>query len=78
VNGLNLTDCVVQSDDIQMRLESPFTWRRQAVLVFRRAEPARRYRVIVNGAEIGTWSGKELEKGIPVTPSLPVVPPPVR
>jgi hypothetical protein len=69
VNGLNLSGCAIEGDEIRLRLESPLRWRRPAVVVFRRAEPGRRYRVIGNGAEVGTWSGKDLEKGIRVTPA---------
>lgn len=68
VNGLNVTECGVQDGEIRLGLASPFPWRRKPVVVFHGTEPGRRYRVVVNGAEIGSWSGEELETGIPVAP----------
>jgi hypothetical protein len=66
VNGLNLTDCRVDAGRIEFGLSSPFQWKRPPVIVFRRTEPSRLYRVIVNGIEAGSWRGRDLEKGIPL------------
>jgi hypothetical protein len=66
VNGLNLTDCHVDAGRIQFRLSSPFQWMRPPVIVFRRTEPTRLYRVIVNGVEAGSWRAEEIERGIPL------------
>ena len=68
VNGLDLTACRVDSDAIRFRLTTPFAWNRKAVVTFRGAQPARRYRVWVNGGEAGAWRGDELEKGVALTP----------
>ena len=52
---------------IQLSVSSPFQWKRNPVVVFRRTDPAGRYQVYVNGADAGTWRGDDLEKGIPVS-----------
>ena len=49
---------------IRLRLSTPFAWKRQPVVVFRKTEPSRRYQLYVNGAEVGAWRGEELEKGV--------------
>jgi hypothetical protein len=67
VNGINLTECSIGDTVIRLQLSSPFDWQRSPVVTFRGAEPSRRYRVFVNGAEAGTWSGEDLKKGIPVS-----------
>ena len=66
VNGLDAAACTVEGGDIRITLTSPFAWSRPPVLAFHRCEPGRRYRVIVNGAELGAWPGAGLERGIPV------------
>jgi hypothetical protein len=66
VNGLNLTACAVKEEEIRFRLSSPFAWKRSPVVVFRHTNPSQQYRVEINEAEVGTWEGKELEKGIKV------------
>jgi hypothetical protein len=66
VNGLNLGECRIGDGQIHLRLSSPFDWKRPAVVVFRKTEPARRYRLEVNGTEAGTWSGEEMQRGIPL------------
>jgi hypothetical protein len=65
VNGLNVGDVSVSEGTVRFSLSSPFKWKRSPVIVFRQTTPARRYHVSVNGAEAGSWSGEELEKGIP-------------
>jgi hypothetical protein len=68
VNGLNLTQCTVRDGRIELKLFSPFVWHRQPTIVFHRAERNRRYRLIVNGADLGERSGAELTRGIAVWP----------
>ena len=67
VNGLNVIRCAVDGSQIRLEIRTPFAWTRQPVVVFRRAEPTRRYQVLLNGAEAGSWSGADLEKGIPLS-----------
>jgi hypothetical protein len=67
VNGLNLDECSIDDARRQLRHSSPFQWKRPPVIVFRHTGPSRRYRVIVNGAEAGSWRGEDLEKGIPLS-----------
>jgi hypothetical protein len=67
VNGLNVVGCAVHGSQVQLEIRTPFAWARKPVVVFRRTEPARRYQVLLNGAEAGTWSGAELEMGIPLS-----------
>jgi hypothetical protein len=64
VNGLNLTECTIQPDRIELSLSSPFKWPRPPVVVFRRTKPSRSYEVILNGVKAGSWRGEDLEKGI--------------
>jgi hypothetical protein len=67
VNGLNLGQCSIQEGRIQLNVSSPFNWERHPVVVFRRTDLARTYHVDVNGAEIGSWRGEDLERGIPLS-----------
>jgi hypothetical protein len=69
VNGLNLTQCHVDGGTVRIALSSPFSWSRQARVVFRRTKPSRTYKIYVNGIRIGVWRGDQLEKGILATPA---------
>ena len=69
LNGLNVIRCAVHGSQIRLEIRTPFAWTRQPVVVFRRAEPTRRYQVLLNGAEAGSWSGADLEKGIRLSPA---------
>ncbi|HTX53603.1 MAG TPA: hypothetical protein VMD08_09330 [Candidatus Baltobacteraceae bacterium] len=71
VNGLDLTECAVEEDQIRFRLCSPFRWRRRPVVVFRQATPERVYQLTVNGEIIGSWNGRALAAGIPLNRNLP-------
>jgi hypothetical protein len=66
VNGLNLTGCTAGAGEVRLQISSPFAWKHAPVVVFRHTEPARRYRIFVNGAEAGTWGSQDLENGIPL------------
>jgi hypothetical protein len=66
VNGLNVVRCAVRDARIELDIQTPFAWPRPPVVVFRRTEPTRRYHVVLNGTEAGTWTGADLEKGIPL------------
>jgi len=68
VNGIDIAASSVRAGEIRLRVASPFAWRRDAVLAFHNAEPARRYRVFVNGADMGARTGADLEKGLAVRP----------
>jgi hypothetical protein len=67
VNGLNVTRCAIQDSQVRLEISTPFPWTRPPTVVFHRAEPARRYQIFCNGAAAGSWSGAELEKGIPLS-----------
>ena len=69
VNGLNVVRCAVRGGRIRLEISTPFAWTRQPVVVFRRTEPARRYQILLNGSEAGTWIGADLEKGVPLSPA---------
>jgi hypothetical protein len=69
VNGLNVIRCAVHGSQIRLEIRTPFAWARQPVVVFRRAEPTRRYQVLLSGVEAGSWAGADLEKGIPLSPA---------
>lgn len=64
VNGLNITETSVSSGRIALRVASPYGWSRSPVIVFRGAEPGRRYRLQVNGRAAGEFTGAELARGI--------------
>jgi len=66
VNGLNVVHSSVRNAKIELEIHTPFTWVRPPVAVFHQANPACRYSVHLNGSDIGTWSGADLEKGIPL------------
>jgi hypothetical protein len=70
VNGLNLTRCKVAGDTIELEIGSPFRWNREPVAIFHGAEAKRAYRVVVNGADLGSKRGEELARGL----KLPRVP----
>ena len=67
VNGLNVSECSISDGQVRLRISTPFAWKRQPVVDFRRTEPTRRYRLVVNGFESGTWQGDDLEKGVAVS-----------
>ncbi|HVU22899.1 MAG TPA: hypothetical protein VHE13_02165 [Opitutus sp.] len=67
VNGLNIARCEVAADTIRLAIDTPFAWPRPPVLAFRRAEPDRVYRVLVNGAEAGARRGDELARGLEIS-----------
>ncbi|MGA2621511.1 MAG: hypothetical protein ABSF26_28140 [Thermoguttaceae bacterium] len=69
VNGLNVIRCAVHDSQIRLEIRTPFAWARQPVVVFHRAEPTRHYQVVFNAAKAGSWSGADLEKGIPLSPA---------
>lgn len=71
VNGLNVTKCEVEGDVIRLEIDSPFSWPRPPVLVFHHVDPARGYRLFVNGAEVGARRGEELARGV----NIPLAPP---
>jgi hypothetical protein len=64
VNGLNVTRCKVAGDTIELEIGSPFRWNREPVAIFHGAEARRAYRVVVNGAELGSKRGEELARGL--------------
>ena len=74
VNGLDLTECHIDRKTIRLKLSSPFAWKREPLIVFRRTNPEWRYQVYVNGASVGAWRGEELEKGISLSPAKVSVP----
>lgn len=71
VNGINLTECHVREDAIQLRCTSPFRWQRPPVFTFHGIDPHRGYRIYANGKEQGTWRGTELEIGVALPSALP-------
>lgn len=76
VNGLDLTGLSIGGDGISFSLTSPFTWNRPATVIFRNAEPDRRYAITADGTAVGTWSGRELMTGIGIAPrGKPALPP---
>jgi hypothetical protein len=70
VNGLNVTGCAVAGRTIRLDFSSPFRWKRPPVFVFHRCAPSGTYRIVSNGADLGTFRGDVMERGIAV-PSAP-------
>jgi hypothetical protein len=66
VNGIDITECDIADGRIRLTMTSPFVWSRRPMVVFRGAAAGRQYRIVVNGAEVGTFQGKSLSAGIPV------------
>jgi hypothetical protein len=66
VNGLNVTGCDISEDRISLQIESPFRWIRKPVVIFHNTVPTQHYRLVVNGVEIGTFAGIELERSVPL------------
>jgi hypothetical protein len=66
VNGLNVIECDISGDRISLRIESPFRWTRKPVLIFHHTVPTQPYRLVVNGMQVGTFVGADLEHGVPV------------
>ncbi len=64
VNGIDVTKCTVSEDRIELELTSPFQWSRKPVGAFRGAAPAKHYTLYVGGHSAGTFTGKELERGV--------------
>jgi len=74
VNGLNITECEISEDRISLQIESPFYWTRKPILIFHDTIPTQHYRLAVNGMQMGTFAGADLERGVP----LPMLTPSVR
>jgi hypothetical protein len=64
VNGIDITECDITNDRIRLTMTSPFAWTRKPVVVFRGVAADRSYRIVVNGAEAGTFGEKSLSAGI--------------
>jgi hypothetical protein len=66
VNGLNMTECDISGGRISLQIESPFRWARKPVLIFHHTVPTQQYRLVVNGMQIGTFAGADLERGVAI------------
>jgi len=66
VDGIDVTECRVTSDEIRLGFTSPFHWTRKPVIVFHGAADGKKYRLVVNGTEIGVVAGEGLAAGVPV------------
>lgn len=69
VNGINLTHCQVTAGQIRLTMNSPFPWTRPTRVVLRNAEEGKRYRLSVNGRDLGEHSAAEMARGIEVAMS---------
>lgn len=66
VNGLNVTDWKIESDRIELQMNSPYHWPRKPVIAFHHTNANQKYRVSVNGNATESFLGKQLEVGVPV------------
>ena len=66
VNGIDIAECHIAGGQIRVTMTSPFAWARNPVVVFRGASAGRQYRLVVNGADVGSFGDKSLSAGIPV------------
>lgn len=64
VNGIDVDSCVIANGSIDLRVASPFEWKRAPLATFHRCEPGRSYHVRVDGSDLGTWTAEQLAKGI--------------
>jgi hypothetical protein len=64
VNGIDITKCEIAGWRIRLTMTSPFVWTRKPMVVFRGADAARQYRIVVNGADVGAFGEKSLAAGI--------------
>lgn len=74
VNGLNLTVCDITPQHILLQIRTPFHWTRKPIVIFHHTAPTYQYRLAVNGEEVGSFAGTELEHGVAVprpTQTLP-------
>jgi hypothetical protein len=64
VNGLDVASCEVSGDGVALLVTSPFTWSRAPVAVFHRGDPARSYRIRINGLDLGAFPADTLASGL--------------
>jgi hypothetical protein len=69
VNGIDVTGCAVANAEVRLTMTSPFPWTRKAILVFHGIPAGRRFRIVVNGEDLGTFGEKSLAEGIPAAVS---------
>ena len=60
VNGIDIAECDIAGERIRLTMTSPFAWMRKPVVVFRGAVAGRKYRVVVNDTDLGTYEEKSL------------------
>jgi hypothetical protein len=66
VNGINVTSALFHQATIAIHAESPYRWHRPAIFRVRGLKSAAEYSMSVNGNTPQTYSGKQLESGVPV------------
>jgi hypothetical protein len=66
VNGMDITSLRISGNRISLSMSTPFHWGRRPVVVFRGAEPGRKYRIVVNDSDLGEFAGDRLAAGIMV------------
>jgi hypothetical protein len=66
VNGINVTACQVEAGHVNLAMNSPYAWARPSRVVLRNAAAGQRYRLSINGRELGEHGGPEMERGIEI------------
>ena len=66
VNGINVTDCKVDKENIYLKINSPFQWERKPVIIFHNINGGDRFRLIINDKDYGIYTAKEMEAGVSI------------
>ncbi len=66
VNGTNVTECKTDKDNIYLKINSPFQWKRKPVIIFHNINGGDRFRLIINDKDSGIYTVKEMEAGVSV------------
>jgi hypothetical protein len=64
VNGIDIRECAIANDEVRLTLSSPFKWTRKPAVAFHGVPAGRRYRVVVNGVDLGVFAAADLGKGV--------------
>ena len=64
VNGLNVTNCKIDKENVYLDINSPFQWKRKPVIIFHNIDGGDSFRLIINGKDSGGYTVKEMEAGI--------------
>ncbi len=64
LNGLNITRCEIGDRKIGLEINSPFSWHRKPIIIFRNLKSSEDHALTVNGIATGIYKAADLEIGI--------------